>query len=532
MNLFDERVEMILNIKKKLRSSIDELSASSYPASVENENKEMSAIVDDIENIGEIIVINKVDENEFKPTQEDAHKDENSNPAESELESAALHKNVAQISNLFTENNQNSIDKKKALRPTVLNIKSKTSIHEGKSKETASLIEPQTIISKNTSFVNPSSKISDFIQPNTEFLNTISEAESTKSKFLKDRQATLTEAQRNKMRVMQHEYGLITPNNNEATINFPVEENCNANFIPSLTDLQINRLRNMQHQAGNWNPLEIFKESEILVENMTEAQKNKLRNTIHRTEQGSFGMPKKTVTLTEQETHVIREVRESNVEIQSVGFQTPMSCATDYFTSSINSSSIQMQSYENTPFSEFSTDIQVPTTFDETVDASQLILESNLTHLQNKIEYPDFVGFNTNTTTPSYESSLTVIDVEMLDTTSLAVYLEKSVMVPLRIQCRLVNNAIIKYLLQEHNIISHIHSLRDYFFLLNGEFAKSLSHSLFTRLYEVSTPFELFNSATLKSILDRAIVSSLSNSYQNSELLSLSAIGLPTHLQV
>lgn len=81
-------------------------------------------------------------------------------------------------------------------------------------------------------------------------------------------------------------------------------------------------------------------------------------------------------------------------------------------------------------------------------------------------------------------------------------------------------------------MLSHLHSLRSYFFLLNGEFAKTLTKSLFTRLYEVSSPLELFNSSTLSNFLEKALVSSLSGSYTNSELLSLSATDLPTYLQV
>lgn len=551
MNLFDERVEFVFKLEKEMCSTIDYM----ISPSVDEEKKE----VGDSENIetpneGEILnedlksteenvttllkgekgqeeeeeeeekEIEKVENNdddddhddnnkkeiEKEEEEKEVHKDENWNVNKSESTISSEIKNTILTQNNESINTEECVEKKKAIRPTVLDIKTKT-INDQKTDDIASILNPQHLTNSN------------YTQSTKEFTSKITDSK-VESNYLKLREITMSEAQRNKMRVMQHEFGLITPNNNEAIIDFSVEETINANFIPSLTELQINRLRNTRHQVDNSDLLQITKVPEISTDNMTELQKNRLRNTVHRTEQGNIEKPKKSVTLTDHE-EIIEEIKE-------LGIQTPMSSATDYFTSSMNSSSIQMQSCENTPFSEIGSDIQIPTASDEIIENSKLTHESRFEHIQGKIKHPDFIGFSTDTTTPTFESSLTVVDVEMLDATSLSVYLEKSVAVPLQIQCKLVNNAMIKYLLQEHNFISHLHSLRDYFFLLNGEFAKSLTHSLFTKLYDASNPFELFNSATLKNILDRAIVSSLSSTYANSELLSLSATGLPKVLQV
>lgn len=132
----------------------------------------------------------------------------------------------------------------------------------------------------------------------------------------------------------------------------------------------------------------------------------------------------------------------------------------------------------------------------------------------------------------SSPSFLTIADVEMIDHTSLQVYLEKSIIIPLQIQTRLMNDAIIKHLVNECNMLSHLRSLRSYFFLLNGEFAKSLTGSLYSRLYAISAPIELFNSATLANLLKKALMNSFSNNYTNSELLSLSAVDQPSQLYI
>lgn len=111
-------------------------------------------------------------------------------------------------------------------------------------------------------------------------------------------------------------------------------------------------------------------------------------------------------------------------------------------------------------------------------------------------------------------------------------YLEKSIIIPLQIQSRLVNKAIIKLFLTEHDMLSHMHSLRKYFFLLNGEFAKNLMDSLYTRLYEISVPIELFNSAVLTNLFERAVINSFSKNHSHSELLSFSVIDVPNVLHV
>lgn len=66
-------------------------------------------------------------------------------------------------------------------------------------------------------------------------------------------------------------------------------------------------------------------------------------------------------------------------------------------------------------------------------------------HFRDTPSYPNFIGFGSALTTPSHENQqLTAADVKMIDSTSLEVYLEKSVVIPLIVQSRLVNTAVIK----------------------------------------------------------------------------------------
>ncbi|XP_020722370.1 gamma-tubulin complex component 6 isoform X2 [Bombus terrestris] len=207
--------------------------------------------------------------------------------------------------------------------------------------------------------------------------------------------------------------------------------------------------------------------------------------------------------------------------------ETPMSCTTDNFTTSSVQSPISTYNLEDSSPSEISSTVI-------SSSSTQLITKSSLA-MKGDSTFSDLFELardeKSNNASPVI-APLSITDVEIIDHISLQAYLEKSIRIPLNVQSRLVNNAIIKYFLEENNLLSHLHSLRSYFFLLNGEFAKSLTDSLYSRLYEISIPIELFNSATLTNLLERALVNSFNNVYINSELLNLSATDTPAQLHI
>lgn len=96
---------------------------------------------------------------------------------------------------------------------------------------------------------------------------------------------------------------------------------------------------------------------------------------------------------------------------------------------------------------------------------------------------------------------------------SLTACLQRSVMLPLTYQLEVVNNSILTYFLVNLDMYEHLRSLKDYFFLMDGEFSKSICHNLFTKLVNTLNPQELLNFATLHNILDKALGSSISREY-------------------
>ncbi|ENN76531.1 hypothetical protein D910_08319, partial [Dendroctonus ponderosae] len=94
----------------------------------------------------------------------------------------------------------------------------------------------------------------------------------------------------------------------------------------------------------------------------------------------------------------------------------------------------------------------------------------------------------------------------------LTVFLHESLSIPLMAQLNLANNEILKYFVEELRFLDHLESLRDYFFLQDGEFGRSITENLFEKLYSANFPLELINGKTLQHLVFGALDNS--NKYQ------------------
>ncbi|EZA61700.1 Gamma-tubulin complex component [Ooceraea biroi] len=296
----------------------------------------------------------------------------------------------------------------------------------------------------------------------------------------------MTAAQANKLKVLLQEYG-TTPNNNEFSM-FP-----NKREIINRTNVN-----------GNNQPL-----IDAIVRGPIDNEE-----CSNKTNSADSKAQESTLSNAQQQNNI----------------DTPMSCTTDNLTTlSLHTPLSQIPNSDDIFALNAGQEVSSLSDTGKSI-TEETCLESPT--ISGNFKLPSLFGVSPDARSSVASSYLTIADVEMIDHTSLQVYLEKSVIIPLQIQTRLINHAIIKYLLNEHNMLSHLHSLRSYFFLLNGEFAKSLTDSLYSRLYTISAPIELFNSATLTNLLEKALMNSFSNNYANAELLSLSAIDKPCQLYI
>ncbi|XP_020292162.1 gamma-tubulin complex component 6 [Pseudomyrmex gracilis] len=325
----------------------------------------------------------------------------------------------------------------------------------------------------------------------------------------------MTAVQANKLKVLLQEYGM-TPNNNEFnTIITDEQGNTDRTFINNQTLSNVTRIKerntNNTRENGN-NNISTF---DIKLPKET----------------ATVGGPTDNDECSNRINNINNEAQESisNNAQQQQYADTPMSCTTENFTTLSTHTPLSQVPNSDDVFA-----LNIGQEVSSFSDITKSITEETCfeSPMNGNFKLPNLFGVSPELKSSTVPSSLTVADVEMIDHTSLQVYLEKSIIIPLQIQTRLMNNAIIKYLVDECNMLSHLRSLRSYFFLLNGEFGKSLTDSLYSRLYTISAPIELFNSATLTNLLEKALINSFSNNYANSELLSLSAVDKPCQLYI
>ncbi len=129
---------------------------------------------------------------------------------------------------------------------------------------------------------------------------------------------------------------------------------------------------------------------------------------------------------------------------------------------------------------------------------------------------------------PTGGSSLNLNDLENVSSTTLGNFLKMSFAIPIHARLSILNNEILKIFLEDLDILSHLKSLRNFYFMMDGEFSSYISDGLITRLESTKSPTELFNFQFLHNILHNALgVSSVSGNDQNADRLSFLIADVP-----
>lgn len=141
----------------------------------------------------------------------------------------------------------------------------------------------------------------------------------------------------------------------------------------------------------------------------------------------------------------------------------------------------------------------------------------------NLCELPSMTGDLGNVT------ELKEIDTELrsLDVLTVTRFLQSSLVIPLKAHMEVVNSEILKMCLNDLDILGHFESLRNYFLLMDGEFSCYVCDNIFKMLEEVRSPDELLNYQTLHTILDSALCSSAAGADKNADRLSFNVELIP-----
>lgn len=308
---------------------------------------------------------------------------------------------------------------------------------------------------------------------------------------------SLTEAQRNKIKVMSHEYNFSSFSSaNDPNGNASAPEVV-ATSTKTLTEAQRNKLKIMGHE---FEMIEIEKAPKITVEksdNLTDLQKNRLKVMS-----SEFYLEQSDNIKVSSLLHI--SPRNSQIFESPVSDIMAMSMTSDHF--SANESGEKENSVENVD-DENDDDDDLFKAFEEAI-------EKNSSH---------FMGADLKEVT-LYEK------VKSTDTLEMSKLLQKSLMTPVNAYMEILNNETLKMFVENLNIISHFKSLRNYFLMMNGEFSIGVCHKLFTKLECGAKPSELLNYQSLHMILDHALSNSRHD--ENTEQLSFIVKNIPDKFEI
>lgn len=317
---------------------------------------------------------------------------------------------------------------------------------------------------------------------------------------------TLSEAQRNKLKVLSHEYN-FSPQQSA------VESPATPTEGQNLTQAQKNKLRVMGHDFGMIAPSTALPPTIQIqsFESMTDLQKNRLKVLSHEfniQESAPTKAPPKTMSL-------------SLLQIETTTHQhleSPMSVTSDHFSNECDTQHVDHDNKSPDDSTE--------------MEKSQIIVDDEesemLKAFEDAVERNSsmFMGINLNDlSTPSNYQHIRTTEIMALSS-----FLQMSLMTPVTAYMDILNNETLKMFFKDLDILSHFKSLRNYFLMMNGEFGSSICHQLFSKLESGVRPIELLNYQSLHMILDHAL--SQSRQDGNTEQLSFIVQSIPEKFEL
>ncbi|XP_060522335.1 gamma-tubulin complex component 6 isoform X2 [Cylas formicarius] len=336
--------------------------------------------------------------------------------------------------------------------------------------------------------------------------------------------AVLTDAQRNKLKVMSSEFG--------------IDVVTRAATPAHLTDAQRNKLKVMSSDFG----VDVVTTAATPGE-LTEAQRNKLKVMWSEfgidvvTEAKRFAGPLSAAILNrnkvlgssacfaglDNETYVNRNIGSAIPKSESLHLDLKRSIET------VADGPVPM-SVDSTPLSDLPLTVTPLSELPRSVAASTTYCTSETQSDYASVE-PCPVDATEAPPPADFSKTVSRDEAENVCTSSVGLFLRESVAVPLMTQKKLVANAILKYFVENVSYLRHLANLRDYFFLQDGEFGRNMTENLFEKLYDASLPAELINCRTLQHLVFGALDSS-TRAHDNSKLLSFKIDRLPANFDL
>lgn len=351
-----------------------------------------------------------------------------------------------------------------------------------------------------------------------------------------DNQSNLTELQRNRLRVMSTEFGI------------PYEKE-EIDEQRELTSVEINRRKNMSSSNTKFGG-ETTETIKTRDEPLTIIEINRRR--MLSSNENDYGMDYTKKNENNKETidnenfvNQNNETVEADNELRAIQAKNPPKLTLDFshfqqpsiFTKFLKTPNFELE--KPTPMSIDSTPLSDLTTPTQRISLENILLETNSQATTAATTFTDEgFRFETNPSTSnifskinlnpykSFTKRMNKRDSKQVSQDCLNLFIEQNVSIPLSKQTKLVHMDLMRYFVGNLQYLKHLNSLRNYFFLMDGEFGRNVTEGLFEKLYDTTVPGDFINCRMLQLLLFRALDSSCK--YQeNSDLLSFKINSVP-----
>lgn len=359
-----------------------------------------------------------------------------------------------------------------------------------------------------------------------------------KKKIL-DNQNNLTELQRNRLKVMSTEFN----------IPYQKEEKYEQR---ELTSVEINRRRNMSGSNTKFgsHTTEIIKARERPL-TIVEVNRRKMLSS----NESDYGMDYTMKSENNEETidneNFVNQNNDADKKLDNVLIiqqKSPPKLTLDFshfqqpsiFTKFLKTPNFELEkpipmSIDSTPLSDLTTPVHrlnLENILSETESQSQATTAAtNFTdegfHFETKPSTPNiFSKIHSANAYKSFTKRMNKRDSKQVSQDCLNLFIEQNVSILLSKQTKLVHMDLMRYFVENLQYLKHLNSLRNYFFLMDGEFGRNVTEGLFEKLYDTAIPADFINCRVLQLVLFRALDSSCK--YQeNSDRLSFKIDSLP-----
>lgn len=284
----------------------------------------------------------------------------------------------------------------------------------------------------------------------------------------------LTDAQKNRMKVMSSE--------------FNIEIGPRERLDKELTISDINKFKVMSSTVFSY---ENYSEKKTVNENTINSNDTKIRNQM-------------------EENKEINEKNEAETKIKK---SISLSLDLNFKKENRNNLECLPMSVDSTPFSDIGSISTISGTSrifqeDRTTGSFPTTAGTEMTddgafNFSKNYNVPD--SSNIHLDKANFSKVFSKEDVENIRPMCLKMFLSQSLSHSLMVQTKLVSSELLSYFVEDLRYLQHLKNLKNYFFLQDGEFGKTITDILFQKLYSVKFPIELINFRVLSYIIHNAL---------------------------